>query len=239
MKLLKMFLFLGASQGQETACPAGWTPGKDKCFKVVPGRGVKLRDAGLACKGLGGESRLFTPSNPKEIQEIKTLAQKQSFGLNWAQMYVWVGYKLENSSARKFPPQLQFFTGADAPEDMTDPGMARVWVRKTKSLLNAGLVQKNDMKFIRMNKGQFQLTSPTLKSFFGKSLCEIPKQKIVCGDSRYCYQRASLLCDEIKYDGEMDTTEMGYKCAAWNDESVWPHTYKENVFQKRMKKNWY
>ena len=229
MKLLKMFLFLGASQGQDTACPAGWTPGKDKCFKVIPGRGVKLRDAGIACKGLGGDSRLFTPSSPKEIQEVKTLAQKQSFGLNWAQMYVWVAYKLENSSARKFPPKLQYFTGSDAPEAMTDPGMARVWIRKTKSLLNAGLVAKNDMKFIRMNKGQFQLTSPSLKSFFGKSLCEIPKQKIVCGDSRYCYQPESLLCDEIKYDGEMDTTEMGYKCAAWNDESVWPHAYKENV----------
>jgi hypothetical protein len=79
-----------------------------------------------------------------------------------------------------------------------------------------------------MIKGEFQLTAPTIpNSFFAKALCEIPKQKVICGDSRHCYQQESLLCDEITYNGDMSTTEMGYECAAWNDESVWEHKFNQ------------
>ena len=92
------------------------------------------------------------------------------------------------------------------------------------------MVQKHEMQFIRMIKGEFQLTSHKLPSLFlAKALCEIPREKVLCGDSRQCYQRPSLVCDEVKYNGEMDMTEMGYECAAWNDQSVHEHKYTEDV----------
>jgi len=41
MKLSKLFLFLGATTGQETVCPPGWEAGKDKCYNVIPGTNLK------------------------------------------------------------------------------------------------------------------------------------------------------------------------------------------------------
>ena len=130
MKLLKLFLFLGASRGQETACPPGWEAGKEKCYKAIAGRGVKLRDAGLKCKREGGGAQIFTPSGPSEIKEIKTLANKNSFGLKFNQMYVWVAYKIKNTSARKFPPELTYFDGKDAPDLFHEPSATRMYNRK-------------------------------------------------------------------------------------------------------------
>ncbi|CBY06740.1 unnamed protein product [Oikopleura dioica] len=144
-------------------------------------------------------------------------------------MFVWIAYKLENTSARKFPPDLEYFNGKNAPEIFHEPAANRMYNRRVQQQIKAGLVQKHAMKFIRMIKGEFQLASPSIpKAFFAKALCEIPKQKIICGDSRFCYQQQSLLCDEITYNGDMSTTEMGYECAAWNDESVHSHEFKQD-----------
>ena len=41
-----------------------------------------------------------------------------------------------------------------------------------------------------------------------------------CGSSNTCWQPESSLCDAIPYTGRMSTTNQGYKCADWGDESI-------------------
>ena len=100
-------------------------------------------------------------------------------------------------------------------------------LRKFKS----GAIARRQAKFIKMVRGSFKLAAPTERGFSARVLCEAPKSKRSCGDPRFCYQPKSILCEKIEYSGDMAVSEMGYECAAWNDESVHPHKFTENVSQ--------
>ena len=95
------------------------------------GRGTKLKMAIQKCTQLGGDSKLFRPSSPAEVKEIKTLANKKSFGLDYNRMFVWINYKLESTTSRKFPPDLVSLKGdKSAPDSFHEPAASRLYNRK-------------------------------------------------------------------------------------------------------------
>ena len=46
-------------------------------------------------------------------------------------------------------------------------------------------------------------------------------------DTKKCWQPKSSLFDPVKYEGKLSVSEQGFKCAAWNDQTMHPHKFSD------------
>jgi len=63
------------------------------------------------------------------------------------------------------------------------------------------------------------------KNGLASVVCEKPKACRLEGNGNTCWQPKTSVHSKVEYSGKLSTTNLGFKCANWNDQSVWKHNF--------------
>ena len=119
-------------------------------------------------------------------------------------------------SAKQIPPQLKF--NGRKTGTVFQPVNNRI-AQQFKQKIRKGRATKSPLRLQLINAGFWTGSRPNSMAI---TVCE-KKKEIDPGKSQGCWQAKSDIYNAVRYSGTMSTTNQGFTCAPWNDESVHPH----------------
>jgi len=174
---------------------------------------------------MGGQ--IFAPSDETEIRQLQEVARKKSFGLKWPVHQIWIAFKIADTNSKVYPPKVVPVKAGETPFWLSNTKITTaLWESNVKTMVRFGRNQRMKMKNIKMKKGKWSLTKPGIRTFGAAAVCEMKKPKQVVGDPQVCWQPQSDIFDRVEYSGDISTTDSGFECANWDDESQHSHEFK-------------